>query len=338
MAEARNMAIQTGSIFMPVWRASRPRTSCRYRGTVKKTPMRMRFWVNSPPSPDRSVGILMRSRCTSGSAPVASRRRSQRTNPHSSAAPPAMTNGVSENPNGCDRGVLGMQPAPGRGLQRPQHDGAQPDRGQDRTQVVQARDPFGASGIVDQAGHGQDEQHQHHLAHEDDPPRQLGGGPATHDGTHCDAGTGHAADHGVGGLAFLALEVPGDQRRHGRKDERRADPLEDRPTQRQDRHRLGDRGQGRSAPVDDQTDRERPSPADDVADLAAGEHQHGHHQAVEGDHRLDHRDRGVEVRDQLADRHVHHRLIEDHHELRGRQRDQWPPPLHATTSPVTASR
>ena len=47
-AEEMNIVIETGSILMPVSSASRPRTSCRYSGMTKNTPMRMRFWLNSP--------------------------------------------------------------------------------------------------------------------------------------------------------------------------------------------------------------------------------------------------------------------------------------------------
>ena len=47
-AEAMNIAIETGSILMPVSSASSPSTSCRYSGMTKNTPMRMRFWLNSP--------------------------------------------------------------------------------------------------------------------------------------------------------------------------------------------------------------------------------------------------------------------------------------------------
>jgi hypothetical protein len=72
-------------------------------------------------------------------------------------------------------------------------------------------------------------------------------------------------------------------------------------------------------------DPERPPPAHDVAELAAQDHQRGHHQRVEGDDALDRRHIGVEVVDQLRDRHVHHGLVEDHQELRRRQHDEDPP-------------
>ena len=87
-------------------------------------------------------------------------------------------------------------------------------------------------------------------------------------------------------------------------------------------HGLRHGGQGRATGIDDQADDERPPTADHVADLGAGEDQHRHHQAVEGDDGLDRRHRGVEVLDQLTDRDVHHGLVEHHEELRRGQGDQ----------------
>ncbi len=54
-----------------------------------------------PIRPDRTGGILNRSRCTSGSVPIASRCRCQRTNAHSRTPPPATTKTVKENPSGA---------------------------------------------------------------------------------------------------------------------------------------------------------------------------------------------------------------------------------------------
>ena len=103
------------------------------------------------------------------------------------------------------------------------------------------------------------------------------------------------------------------------------DPLEDRPTQRQHRHGRRQRRHQRTAAVNDQPDKERPAAADDVTDLGAGHHEHRHHQAVQRDHGLNRRHRGVEVDDQGTDRHIHHRLIEHHDELGGGQRDHRSP-------------
>ena len=80
-----------------------------------------------------------------------------------------------------DRGVLRHHPAPGARLQRAEHDDAQAHGRQDRAQVVQPRFRPAALGVGDLAGHGEDEDDQHDLTGEDDPPAELRRGPATED-------------------------------------------------------------------------------------------------------------------------------------------------------------
>ncbi len=221
-----------------------------------------------------------------------------------------------------DRRVLGFEPSPGARFEHPEHEESQTGGGEHRADDVELRRGRRTGRVFHLAGHEQDEGGDEDLADEHDPPRELGRRPTAHDRTDRDPGTGDATDHRVGRLAAGAFEVAGDQRRERREDERGADAFEDRPSQRQDGHRLRRRGQRRAARIDDQADDERPSTADDVADLGAGEDQHRHHQAVEGDDGLDRGHRGVEVLDQLTDRDVHHRLVEHHEELRRRQRHQ----------------
>ena len=67
---------------------------------VKKTPIRIRFWARNMATPPRSEGIRSSGRCTSGSCPSRSRRRSQATNPAKTRAPAAITNGVKAKPKG----------------------------------------------------------------------------------------------------------------------------------------------------------------------------------------------------------------------------------------------
>ncbi len=61
-------------------------------------PIRIRFWLNSPISPERTGGIRASERWTSGSRFVASRWRCQVTNPQIRTPPAAMTKRVSEKP------------------------------------------------------------------------------------------------------------------------------------------------------------------------------------------------------------------------------------------------
>ena len=68
------MVMETGSILRPVSRASSPITSCRYSGIVKKTPIRIRFWLNRPIRPgaqrrdlqQRQVHQRVATRCSLG--------------------------------------------------------------------------------------------------------------------------------------------------------------------------------------------------------------------------------------------------------------------------------
>ena len=164
---------------------------------------------------------------------------------------------------------------------------------------------------------------------EDDPPAELGRRPAAEDRPDRDAAPGDAAEHAVGDRALLAARswtatratIAGSTRRC-------ADPLEHRPAERQrgdvpgrrrsgpsPRRRCSSRSGTRGAPSR--------SPSLPPVSISAG-----HHQRVERDHRLDRRDRGVEVGDELRDRDVHHRLVEDHQELRRCQDDQDPPFRH----------
>ena len=64
-------------------------------------------------------------------------------------------------------------------------------------------------------------------------------------------------------------------------------------------------------------DREGAVPAEDVAQLRAGQHERRHHERVRGDRELDALDGRVEVGDDLRDRHVHDAAVEHHHELGG---------------------
>ncbi len=295
--------------------------------------MRTRFWVNRPASPERSVGIRTRSRCTSGSSPLRLAVALPRhEGPQQERAEPDHEQGEREAER-LHRRVLGLHPAPRRRLQDAQHDEAEPARREDGADAVEVRPRALRRGVPDEAAHRQDDQDEHDLPDEHDPPGQLGRRPAAEDGTDGDAGAGHAADDGVGDLALAALEVAGDERRERGQHERRTETLEDRPPEGEDGDGLRDRGDRRADGVDHEPDDERPAPTDDVADLGAGQHEHRHHQAVQGDDRLDRRDRGVELLDERADRDVHDRLVEHHHELRDRQGDQRGPSLHRTSSP-----
>ncbi len=234
-----------------------------------------------------------------------------------------------------DRGVVRFEPAPVARLQDAEHDQRQTGRREHAPHPVEARCASLPFGLADQFRPEQDSDRDDHLADEDQPPGEVGGHPSTEDRADRDAGAGDPAEDAVGDRSVRSLVVAGDQRDHRRQDQRRADPLQDRPAERQRGHAPGGGGQPRPDAVDAEADREGPSPPPDVAELAAGQHQPRHHQRVEGDHRLDRRHRGVEVVDQLGDRDVHHGLIEHHQELGGRQ-DREDSPLGHGRDPTAA--
>ena len=81
------------------------------------------------------------------------------------------------------------------------------------------------------------------------------------------------------------------------------------------------------AAVDHTPDRERALASDQRADLASRDHQHRHHQRVEGDRRLDAGDGGADVFRHGRDRDVHDGAVEGHHELTRREGEQDQPGL-----------
>ena len=122
-------------------------------------------------------------------------------------------------------------------------------------------------------------------------------------------------DQAVGAGPFGAAEVGGDERDDRRQDQRGADALQDRPADHQHRQVRRERGGERAAAVDHAADREGALAADDLADLAAGDHERRHHQRVEGDRRLDPGHGRADVLGDGRDRDVHHRAVEHHQEL-----------------------
>ena len=207
------MPIDAGSILMPVCRASRPRTSWRYSGTVKKTPMRTRFCVNRPVRPDRSGAMHQQVEVDErvGTAGLAVSLPGDE-GPQQDPAGSDDEWGQGE-PERLDGRVLRLDEPPGRRLQDAQDDGPETRGRQERAHDVQPRLRAGAERVPHVAGHRQDAQHEDDLAHEDDAPGQHRGGPAAEDGTDGDARAGDTADHRIRDLAVLAFEVARDQRR-----------------------------------------------------------------------------------------------------------------------------
>ena len=229
--------------------------------------------------------------------------------------PAAMTNGVEREPEGLHRAVDRLEPTPGGRLEHREHGERETRSREHRTDGVEVRLRVGARRIGDPPVHRDDADRHDHLTEEHDPPGEVRGGVAPEDRPDRDACARHPTEDAIGRDAVSALVVAGDERRHGRHRECRADALEHGPTQREGGHGPRDGGEPGSTGVDRHADDEGPPAPDDVADLAARDHERRHHEGVEGDDTLDRGDGGVEVLDQLADRDVHDRCIEHHQEL-----------------------
>ena len=160
---------------------------------------------------------------------------------------------------------------------------------------------------------------------------QVGGEQAADQrpGRHRDrAGRG---DQPVGARALITREVRRDQRDDRRHDQRGPGTFQHRPAHDQHGQVRRQRGGQRPAPVDDAPDREGALAAEDLAELAAGDHERGHHQRVEGDRGLDPGHRRADVLGHGGDRHVHDRAVQRHQELRRGQRQQHDPARRSRT-------
>jgi hypothetical protein len=212
-------------------------------------------------------------------------------------------------------------PAPLPGAQDAEHDQPEPERGQRGADQVDVR-PRVRRRVLDPARQGKDRDDDDDLPGEHEPPRRVRRRePADQraDGNGARPGRG---DEAVGLRPLLEAEVAGDQRDDRRQDQRGADALEERPAEQEHRQALRERGRQRPQAVDHAPDREGPLPAYEGADLAAGDHQHRHHQRVGRDGALDPGNGRSHVVGDRRDRDVHDRAVERHQELPGGERQQ----------------
>jgi hypothetical protein len=207
--DERNIATETGSIRSPVSSVSRPRTSCRYSGTVKNTPIRIRFCASMvcKARPERGdaqqieVDQRIRTGRLAGALPPGERPQQERTDGHHERG--------RREPEGGDGCLFRDDPPPGAGAQHPEHHQPQPERGQHHAEEVEAR-TVGAGGGVPQEPDGQqDAEDDDDLADEHDAPAQGRRGPAADDRPDRDPRACHPADHGVGDHAVTVLVPAG---------------------------------------------------------------------------------------------------------------------------------
>ena len=176
--------------------------------------------------------------------------------------------------------------------------------------------------VLDAAREDEKDDDDDDLADEHVAPGGVGGDEAADERPDGDRHRGRRGDEAVGLRPGLDREVAGHQRDDRRHDQRGADALEERPADDEDREARRERRGQRAGGVDDAADGEGAAAADDAADLAAGDHQAGHHQRVQGDGRLDAGDRGAHVLGHGGDRDVHDRAVQRHDELAGRQHEE----------------
>ena len=200
--------------------------------------------------------------------------------------PPSISQIVGESPSHSGAPGLGLtkphvpeRRTPNTISPRPSADSAVPTRS--------SRTPALAAALGHAAGEHEDHEHDQDLAREDVAPREVGREQAADDRPDRDRDRGRGGDEPVGAGPFVALEVRGDERDDRGQDQRRADALQARPADQQHGEARRDRRDERAAAVDDAADREGALATDDLADLAAGDHQRGHHERVERDRRLD---------------------------------------------------
>ena len=239
--------------------------------------------------------------------------------------PAATTKGTAESPKGviCLATDLeragGPEEPPLAALQDAEHHQPQPDRRKGRSDEVELLPLDGWAGLDPANAEDQDRDHDHGLGGEHDAPSPDGRHEAADQRPRRDSGAGDPSEEAVSHGPFLARVVRGGQGGDRRDHQAGAEPLDQRPAEKQDLDVRADRGDQRAGPVDAEADRKDPPAPVHVAELRAGEHERRHHERVGGDRELHLRHRRIEVGDHLGDRHVHDGGVEHHHELGGAQ-------------------
>ena len=203
--------------------------------------------------------------------------------------------------------------------------------------------PTLSKGCVRSAGRGSTMARlSHRIKHDDERLEHEGGAPT-------DGGGDEAADQGSGGGADAAhpgddAEGLGPGRHVGEQDrgedvdgwdqQRGADAFEDRVAEDQHAEPLGHRAHEGADPVEDEPDDEAPLATPAIGQLAARDHEGGHHEQEDGDRRLDALNRGVQILADVVDHHVHVRAGEAADELGQRQREE--DPAQRTRRPADA--
>ena len=331
--------IERGSRRTPVATAESPRATDKNRGITKKSPACSVNWKKNAVSPPWRRGTL--SMCGSSSAAwwCCSRLFSHSAKRTRMTPPPEQQpdHGGHPEPVRCVR--LGLHEAPGARADDAVDDRAEAGGGKQRAHRVEA-DAGNCRRVGHPPGEAEDAEHEDHLADEDPAPAGVGGEQPADQRADRHGDSARRGHEPVGTRAFGSSEVRRHQRHHGRHDQRGTESFQDRPTEDEDREGLGQRGGGRATPVDDAPDHEGALAPDDLADLAARDHERRHDERVERDGELDPGDRGPYVLGHGGDGDVHDRAVQGHEELGRRQRQQDDLPARggwAVDSPVSVT-
>ena len=183
-------------------------------------------WSSWPETPNRNTFDLNRSGSISAALPSRLRRTSHQANEPSATAPTASSAATASPPSCQTRIPRTMPPMP-----RTDRSAA------DRVDLPGAR----VRHVLHEPDAGQDDDDDHDLAGEGEPPRQVGRDEAADQRADGRRDRRRRTDERVDLALGRALEVAVDQRLHRRQEERRAEPADDRPEDDDRREALGDR-------------------------------------------------------------------------------------------------
>src|SRR4029077_2088145 len=199
----------------------------------------------------------------------------------------------------------------------------QPDGGQHRPDGIEGTGRVGGHRVDEAAAEHHDDHDDQGLEDEGGPPADSGGDQAADQRPGGGADAAHAADQPERlPPGFDVAEQYGGEDVDGRDQQGGANALEDGVAQDQHAEPGRDGADYGADPVDQQPELEQPFAAVAVGQLAARDHQRGHHQQEQGDADLDALDVGVQVMADVVDHDVHVRPGEAADELGQGQRHQ----------------
>src|SRR6185437_5101348 len=209
------------------------------------------------------------------------------------------------------------------GGQDPPNQDHQAYGGQHRPDGVERTGRVGGHRVNEAAAEQHDDHDDEGLEDEGGPPADGRGDQAADQRPGGGADAAHAADQPERPrTGFDVAEQYGGEDVDGRDQQGGADALEDGVAQDQHAEPGCGGAQDGANPVDEQPELEQPFAAIAVGQLAARDHQRGHHQQEQGDADLDALDVGVQVVADVVDHDVHVRARETTDELGQGQRHQ----------------